>query len=387
MKKLTALIAVICLAFSFAVACQARNAQPAAPDTDSDTGTLDYEAIRALHNDGDIVATINGRDVSWAEYYAWFYMSARQVENYFGSMSMYYGISETWTDTMSGDSNETYADFVVENTENTLRQFAAIDSFTETNGLKLDETVLKESFDQQKAKDIANLCGEGGTDAQLVEKLGEMNMTMDSYERMTMANVKYKENFKAMYGNDAELVSDDDALSYLADNGYVSAGHILFMTMDPATGEELDEAAQAEKKAQAYRIYEELSAITDQDELLRRFAELKKEYCEDSGKTSYPDGYTYTPGTMVAEFEDAVNSLEPYGLSEPVKSSFGYHVILRLPPDPDRVISYSQQNTPLTARNNFANADYAARMEQCLENAVFEYAPGFEPVSIADFVK
>ena len=159
------------------------------------------------------------------------------------------------------------------------------------------------------------------------------------------------------------------------------------MTMDPATGEELDEAAQAEKKAQAYKIYEELSAITDQDELLRRFAELKKEYCEDSGKTSYPDGYTYTPGTMVAEFEDAVNSLEPYGLSEPVKSSFGYHVILRLPPDPDRVISYSQQNTPLTARNNFANADYAARMEQCLENAVFEYAPGFEPVSIADFVK
>ena len=220
-----------------------------------------------------------------------------------------------------------------------------------------------------------------------VEKLGGMNLTMDAYERMTLSNIKYQENFKALYGEDSELVSDEDALSYLKENGYMSANHILIMTKDPSTGEELSDSDKADKKAKADEIYKELAAITDQSELMKRFAELKEEYCEDTGKTAYPDGYTFTEGKMVPEFENAVKALGDYEVSEPVQSDYGYHIILRLPDDPDSVIDYTSQNTPMTARKYWANADYAERMEAVLGETKLEYVPGFAQIELADFIK
>ena len=161
----------------------------------------------------------------------------------------------------------------------------------------------------------------------------------------------------------------------------------LIMTKDPSTGEELSDSDKADKKAKADEIYKELAAITDQSELMKRFSELKEEYCEDTGKTTFPDGYTFTEGKMVPEFENAVKALNAYEVSEPVQSDYGYHIILRLPDDPDSVIDYSSQNTPMTARKYCANTDYAERMETVLSETTLEYVPGFEQIELADFIK
>ena len=122
---------------------------------------------------------------------------------------------------------------------------------------------------------------------------------------------------------------------------------ILLLTMDPATGEELDETLVAEKAATAQRLAEELQAVKDPAELLERFARLKEEYCEDSGKTVYAEGYTFTPHTMAAEFEAACKALEPYEVSDPVLSKYGYHVILRRPLFASRQAAYMGQGVML----------------------------------------
>ena len=398
MKKLIALIIVVCLAFAFAAGCgsveSTGDAAPAeATETPAqetaaavETSTLDYDALRALHADDEVVATVDGREITWGEYYGWLYMNAKQIENYFTQLAMYYGASVGWGDSVD-DSGTTFAQYAMQSTESTIRQFAAIDAFTEENGIKLDEAALAARYDEQKKSDMASISGEDGTEDDFVEKLGGMNLTMDAYERMTLSNIKYQENFKALYGEDSELVSDEDALSYLKENGYMSANHILIMTKDPSTGEELSDSDKADKKAKADEIYKELAAITDQSELMKRFAELKEEYCEDTGKTAYPDGYTFTEGKMVPEFENAVKALGDYEVSEPVQSDYGYHIILRLPDDPDSVIDYTSQNTPMTARKYWANADYAERMETVLGETKLEYVPGFAQIELADFIK
>ena len=247
MKKLIALIIVVCLAFAFAAGCgSAESTGDAAPAKATETpaqetaaavetSTLDYDALRALHADDEVVATVNGREVTWGEYYGWLYMNAKQIENYFTQMAMYYGMSAGWGDSVD-DSGTTFAQHAVQSAENTIRQFAAIDAFTGENGIKLDETTLAARLAEQKKSDTESICGEDGTEDDLVEKLGEMNLTMDAYELMTLSNIKYQENFKALYGEDSELVSDEDALSYLKENGYMSANHILIMTKDPSTG-------------------------------------------------------------------------------------------------------------------------------------------------------
>ena len=68
-------------------------------------------------------------------------MNARQIENYFSQMAMYYGMSAGWSDSMD-DSGTTFAQYAVQSAENTIKQFAAIEAFTEKNGIKLDETAL-----------------------------------------------------------------------------------------------------------------------------------------------------------------------------------------------------------------------------------------------------
>ncbi|MEC2469154.1 peptidylprolyl isomerase, partial [Bacillus cereus] len=58
------------------------------------------------------------------------------------------------------------------------------------------------------------------------------------------------------------------------------------------------------------------------------FAAVAKQYSEDPGsKEKGGELSEFGPGMMVKEFEDAAYKLEVGQLSEPVKSSFGYHII------------------------------------------------------------
>ena len=57
------------------------------------------------------------------------------------------------------------------------------------------------------------------------------------------------------------------------------------------------------------------------------FDTAMQEYSEDPGLKSNPDGYTFTRGKMIKEFENAAFDLEVGQVSEPVKSSFGWHII------------------------------------------------------------
>lgn len=66
---------------------------------------------------------------------------------------------------------------------------------------------------------------------------------------------------------------------------------------------------------------------------METFNALLEQYGTDPGMTSNPNGYLFTDGDMVSEFENAVKSMPPNGFNNtPVKSQFGYHVILRLDP-------------------------------------------------------
>ena len=56
-----------------------------------------------------------------------------------------------------------------------------------------------------------------------------------------------------------------------------------------------------------------------------------EEFCEDPGIKSNPDGYIFGEGEMVKEFEDSVKSLEFGAVSGLVETSYGYHIIKRLP--------------------------------------------------------
>ena len=207
------------------------------------------------------------------------------------------------------------------------------------------------------------------------------------YDDMNEINYLYQNCFAKLYGEDGEKLSDEKAEAYLKDSGYMNAAHILFMTVDPSTGEALDDETIAEKKALADKFAAELAGITDTEKLQERFAEIKDEYCEDTGKEAYPDGYIFTPGTMVTEFEATVNALEEYQVSEPVESRYGYHIIMRLPLTIDTVLKTSDSGTPLTARALAANQEYGEKLDACNDGIEIVYTDAFTGFGIADYIK
>ena len=107
---------------------------------------------------------------------------------------------------------------------------------------------------------------------------------------------------------------------------------ILLATIDLDTREPLDEEAVAQKKALADEL---LSQLRTAQEPIVLFDQLMNEYSEDSGLAANPDGYTTRKGEMVAPFENAALALKSGEISDVVESDFGYHIILRLPMDPD----------------------------------------------------
>lgn len=405
MKKLVAILIILCLIFVGVVGCANVDESPAQPeesqevlpsedptggDTDSETpaaaGELDFDAIYASHDPEEIVLTVGGRDVTWAEYFYMFFTQASQVQDFFNAMSMYYGTSVGWSDLMGEDSDVTYARYVTQSTEQAIGQLQAIRAFAQENGIELtDEDLANIQADDEA--NLVNICGEGATEEDFDEYLAGIYLTREMYDEMNRVNYLYQRCYKELYGESSELFDEAQALSYLEDNGYISANHILVMTTDASTSEDLDEATVAEKEALAEEIAQELQAIEDHEELLARFAELKEQYCEDTGKTAYPDGYVFTHGTMVSEFEDACDALEEYQVSDPVKSDYGYHVIIRLPADADRVMQYSSDGTAMSARAVAANAEFGQRMQSCYESMELTFAEGFNPPAIGDYLK
>lgn len=62
------------------------------------------------------------------------------------------------------------------------------------------------------------------------------------------------------------------------------------------------------------------------------FDELMKEFSEDPGSESEPDGYTFYhgDGQFIEEFDNTASALKVGEVSEPVKTSYGYHIIKRV---------------------------------------------------------
>ena len=360
-----------------AAAGEAEETEPFVPEE------LDMAGLYATHAPEEIVLRADGREETWETYFYFLASQVDYVQNFFVNMNAYYGMPLRWADVAEGD-DKTYADMAVEGVEDGLLQFAAIEGFAKQNKVKLTDA-SREEMARRLQEDIRAVCGEDATEEDFAEYLAGLYISREMYERISTVNLLYQEGFKKLYGDNGEKLSDKEALRYLEENEYLSANHILLMTVDPATGEALEEAEIEKKKAEAERLSKLLQEIKDPAERLERFAELKEEYCEDSGKTAYPAGYTFTPGTMVSEFEEGCKALEDHQVSDPVESSYGCHIIMRLPLDPDAQLSGSDGGA-MSARAAAANAAYGQQLQDYLDKLQVDYVEGFELPKLLDYV-
>lgn len=394
MKRFVIVLLVIVLAFSAVAGIgfvagkeqalpQQEQAQPQESIQPVAYEVLDFEAIKALHAPDEIVLTVDGQQIRWDEYLSWLYMSCQQTQQFIATMANY-GMEVHWKDMVGEDPEETYASTSIDAAETTLCQLITLEGYARAEGIELDQ----ESLDQIQAKkdsDMKATVGEDASEEEFIEYLESKYRCSAAYERTNLVSAISEQHLRDIYGLEGEKAEAEKVLAFLKDQQYMAANHILFMTADPQTGEALGEDEVKAMEEKARETAQELMAIEDPQERMERFLELKEELDQDTGKTAFPQGYVFLPGQMVTEFEEAAKSLEPYAVSEPVKSSFGYHVMIGVEMEPDMLVTYSNTGEALSARDMYVNYDYAQGLDKYMAALSFEYAPGFQPPVLAEY--
>lgn len=171
----------------------------------------------------------------------------------------------------------------------------------------------------------------GGEEA-FNEALRQNGLDYDTYYLLQSTPYYFTQMEEGMF---ADRPSEEELEAYIQSNDILMAKHILLSTVDTETRTPLDEAAIAQKKATAEDL---LKRLQESDDLSADFDALMHEYSEDPGLASYPDGYVFTAGEMISEFETATRALEYGQISGIVEGTgTGFHIILRLDPATEEI--------------------------------------------------
>ena len=155
--------------------------------------------------------------------------------------------------------------------------------------------------------------------------MADAGYTYEMYKRYQEIEYLYAR----LLHNGEFAVSEDEINTYYKNNKSlfkydgVQAKHILISTLDENGKEITDSAKLKELENKAKDVYKQAKSGKDFDELI-------KEYGEDPGMLQNPDGYTFTKGEMVKEFEDMAFSMRTGAISAPVKTQYGWHIIKKI---------------------------------------------------------
>lgn len=243
------------------------------------------------------VMTVNGNEVEAGTYAAsYLFIRAR-----FQNMMQMYGVSDPW----EGEMGDTYSEQVDEATVTQVASLYLVPEQFEAAGLTLTD------------EELSGL-------STLTEDFRENGFTEELYDKYAEHYAMLEKLENHYFGENGTMAPEESEIESYYQEHYLRAKHVLIRTVDESSQEITDEETLAQLEAKAQDIYQR--AINGED-----FDSLVDEYSEDPGSASNPDGYVFTEGEMIAEFEDAVKALEIGGISEPVKSSYGWHIIQRLP--------------------------------------------------------
>ena len=120
---------------------QEQNA-PAEGETQSaPVKTLNLDALRELYAPEEIVGSVDGRDLSWEEYFYWLGEMGAQAQNYINTMAMY-GQSLDWNDKLNADSEQTFAEYTVEMAQDCVRQLSTLEAVAAEQNVTLSAVLF-----------------------------------------------------------------------------------------------------------------------------------------------------------------------------------------------------------------------------------------------------
>lgn len=341
MKKLiSAVLAVVMVLTMFAGCSQTQEGSTAA-DTGGAGVFYEITGIPAEK----VVMTVSGVGITAEEYLYWVAYLGASISYNIVNYNAYYGMYDNLVNddgTMNWDeefqNGLTLAEYVQTEAESTIAFYTAIKLMAEKHNAGLDDKDTAAITESLNAA-ISELGGQEEFEAYLA-KLG---ICQNTFLDMTASSYLFDNLLLQVLEEGSELYLSPDKYDKYA----TYADHILFMTIDLDSGKPLSPDLMAQQRTLAEQT---LASLRASDDPITLFKQLADEYSEDTGRATNPEGYIFTPGTMVQAFEDAAKALQVGEISDIVESDYGYHIILRkdllegLKADPEERVNLAEKH-------------------------------------------
>jgi len=123
---------------------------------------------------------------------------------------------------------------------------------------------------------------------------------------------------------------------------------------------------QSDKNKADLEARTKIQAVMEQLKQGKDFSELAKEKSEDPGTAAQGGLFVFSPGDAVPEFEQAAIALKPGEYTrEPVKTSYGYHIIKMEKVTPEKQKSFAEVKAELVDKlTNDANQEKVTNFVQ-----------------------
>ena len=306
-----------------------------------------------------VVLTVDGQPVTAEEYLYWAGADIEMLEGHQGT-----GID--WEQTTPDGLS--VLDFIKDTAKKTSVLYRVVQTHAEEMdcGLDKDDRAELDAFMTRLENDL-------GGERQLKKQLLTVGLTRDGFEAINAGPIYHRNMQETL--TDKTPFTEEEMRRFIEEEEIFSAKHILFRTVDEATREPLPQEVQAEKLALAQEVLEQLEQAEDLPAL---FDELMHRYSEDPGLATQPDGYMFTTGDMVPEFEQGTRALKPGEISGLVKSDFGYHIILRQDPASDEMAAALGEQQGAEQ----AQAELDRLLREWVEGAVVEETEAYATLDI-----
>ena len=312
-----------------------------------------------------VMLTVNGSEITAGDLFFWLSQSASQAASYSQALG-----EETLDWSAEAGDGMTMAEYVKKNAKDQAVLYNVVAAKARENGFEFTQED-KAAYEEELAQAKEDLGGE-----EVYQNwLNQNCLTEAGMEELSSVGVLFDHMLDGMFTDGSEYApTEEDLLTYAAENDLLYAKHILLMTQDTATGEALSADEIAAKRTKAEDILAQLQAIQDPEELEKTFDTLMNENSEDTGLAANPDGYLFTAGQMVAPFEEGTRALDYGQISGIVESDYGYHIILRLDPTASESL-----------RSQWAVQRLNELVDQWVNEAEVEETEAFTDLDIGEF--
>ena len=318
---------------------------------------VDFDAAFASLPPDTVMMKLGEYSVTWEEFFLYLFGNVNDILYNFGYLP-------PWAEALYGDT--TFAQAVLEFSVDNARMYKAIMYGAAQAGISLNEGDYA-----RMEQDYVDASESYGGEEAFLKLLWETNgcHSREIFEYLFSVGALATLYFDATYGVDGELLSEEDLAELTKVDGYLMAKHILRLLPEDTgeSGEDADE--ENETLAQMKLILEMLDSY-DGDDFDAFFDELMYKYTDDS-LVYFPNGYLFQYGDMVPSFYDACSKLQIGTYSEIIESSYGYHIIYRLP------IDYSQTPFAMFMQGETTSLQRNVAMG-LFDNALFNWMDALE---------